>query len=175
MSDAAVLIVTEEDTFLAIEDGETFIASVGEQGPPGPAGLPGASSGNLLMDRQNADLVVLTRCMAVSQRTNGTVERANANVEATKDVFGFVYDATIAVAGIGKVQVDGVFEAQTSEWDAVNGTSGGLVQDAYYFLDVSGGRIVPYPPSVDGQFVCRVGYAISTTKLQLRFEPTIKL
>lgn len=172
--DVQVIVTDEDVVVLQIED-DPFVTSAGEQGPPGPAGAPGAGSSDYIVSRSNSDVVSLPKCTCVHQTSGGSIQRAGAMSGTTKDVFGFVYDASIGVAAVGQVQIDGVFTALESEWDAVLGTSGGLVQDADYFLDVTTGRITTTPPSADGHYVCRVGTAVSPQKLQIRVEPTIKL
>lgn len=175
MANEVELIVTEDDVIvLQIED-DPFVASAGEQGPAGTPGPPGVGSSDYVVQRTNSDSVAIARCTCVHQTMGGTVQRANADMPGTKDVFGFVYDVSIAAGGVGFLQVGGVFTALESEWDAVLGTSGGLVVDADYFLDVTAGRIVTTPPTADGHYVCRVGYALNSQQLQIRVEPTIRL
>jgi hypothetical protein len=175
MSGEVELIITEDDVIVIQIEDDPFVTSAGEQGPAGANGAPGAGSADLLVSRTNSDIVILTKAMCVHQTSGGSVQRAGATSVTTKDVFGFVYSDPIAVAGSGLIQIDGVFTALEAEWDAVLGTIGGLVQDADYFLDVTTGRISTTPPSADGHYVCRVGSALSSQKLQIRIEPTIRL
>ena len=103
-------------------------------------------------------------------------QNARANASGTCDVVGLVKDSSIAASASGSVQTDGVFTATTTEWDAVAGTTGGLTPGTTYFLSAAtAGRITATAPTNSGEFVTRLGKAISTTSLELSIHPPIGL
>lgn len=100
----------------------------------------------------------------------GAVNKASAAAAGTTRVLGFVRDTSIAPAGSGYIQLDGILTASTGEWDAVAGTTGGLTAGTRYFLSATAGLITSTPPSASGNYVCEVGLAISTTEMELGIE-----
>jgi hypothetical protein len=106
----------------------------------------------------------------------GSVDLAQANASGTVNLLGFVRDATIATATPGAIQTDGVLAATTGQWDAVTGGTGGLTPGQVYWLDPSTpGKLTATAPTSVGQYVVRVGQAISTTELEITVEPPILL
>jgi len=125
---------------------------------------------------QNANAGAMVIGNAVYVKPDGTADLAQANSQATTDVLGLVKDVTVASAATGNVILDGVLTATTDQWDAVAGTTGGLTPGAVYFLDpATPGKLTSTPPSAAGQFVVRVGKALSSTKLNLTLTAPIKL
>jgi hypothetical protein len=107
---------------------------------------------------------------------DGSVDKARANATATKDVLGLVADVSIANGVPGAIQSDGVLAASTAQWDAVTGQSGGLTPGSIYFLDsATAGKLTVTAPTADGEFVCRIGLATSTTELEISILTPIKL
>lgn len=101
---------------------------------------------------------------------------ARANASGTCDVAGLVKDTSIAAGASGSVQTDGVFTASTAQWDAVTGGTGGLTPGAIYYLSAgTAGRLTATAPSSTGEFVSRVGKALSTTALEITIQPPIGL
>lgn len=104
-----------------------------------------------------------------------TVKLAKANAKTTCKLAGVGYDATIAAAGVGNIAMTGVIVATTTQWDAVAGTTGGLVFNTTYFVDTAtAGKItstVPSSPNVNSI----VGIALSTTELELQIGQPIQL
>lgn len=104
------------------------------------------------------------------------IAKAQANAQSTIRIAGLVYDLTIADTASGLVIVDGVLEATTGQWDAVTGETRGLTPGANYFLDaVTAGMLTQTAPTTAGQFVVRVGYALSTTEFEIEIQQPIKL
>lgn len=133
-------------------------------------------SGVDLFTRLNGNAGSLVIGTPVYVPAAGSVDKARANSAATKDVLGLIADPTVATATQGAVQSDGVLAATTAEWDAVTGQSGGLTPGAIYFLDAaSAGKLTPTAPTADGEFVCRIGLATSTTELEISILTPIKL
>jgi hypothetical protein len=109
-------------------------------------------------------------------KADGNVDLAKADAQATADVLGLVKDISIATTVAGNVLLDGVLTATTAQWDAVAGTTGGLVPGTVYFLSAAtAGQLTATPPSTAGQFVVRVGKALSATQLNLVLAAPIKL
>jgi hypothetical protein len=116
-------------------------------------------------------------CEAVYTKSNGAVDLARANAAATTEVAGLVSDTAIANGTPGLIMLDGIMDGTVSQWDAVLGQTGGvgLVAGTIYYLDpATAGRLTAVAPTTVGQFVVRVGRALSTTKMDLMIEPPIK-
>lgn len=112
----------------------------------------------------------------VYQKSDGDVDLGRANAQGTVQLLGLVKDVSIAAAGSGLIQTDGVLVATTGQWDAVTGGSGGLTAGSAYYLDAAtAGLLTTTAPTSVGQFVVRVGLAISTTEMEISIMPPIKL
>ena len=112
----------------------------------------------------------------VYQFAAGSVKKAQANAAGTADLLGLVYDATISNGASGSICTDGVLSATTGQWDAVAGTTGGLIFGTRYFLSpTTAGLLTSTPPTTVGQLVVFIGTALSTTDLQVSIEPEILL
>ena len=104
------------------------------------------------------------------------ITEAQADAQSTIRVAGLVADTAIANLATGLVAVDGVLVATTGEWDVVTGDTGGLTPGANYFLDAAAaGKLTATPPSSGGEFVVRVGHALSATELEIEVQQPIKL
>lgn len=103
-----------------------------------------------------------------------TFNKAAANASGTTKVIGFAQDA-ITSAATGWIQTDGILAGTTGEWDAVAGTTGGLSAGTDYFLSASAGLITATAPSTSGNYVVKVGRAISTTEMEISISDSILL
>jgi hypothetical protein len=129
-----------------------------------------------VVSKQNDNAGSIVIGQVVYPKSNGNVDLAQANASGTVEVLGLVKDASIASSASGAIQTDGVLAATTVQWDAVTGGSGGLTAGAVYWLDPStAGNITDTAPTSVGQYVCRLGKAISTTELEISIEPPILL
>ena len=117
------------------------------------------------MTNANASSITIGQPVYVSSA--GSVNLASASASGTCKVLGLVRDASIAAASSGYVQTDGIITAQTSDWDAVTGDSGGLTAGAVYFLSTTAGGLTTAAPSGSGNFVIKVGMAVSSTELEI--------
>jgi len=100
---------------------------------------------------------------------------AQADAQSTVRVAGLA-DATTANGNPIEVVADGVFTATTGEWDAVTGQTGGLTPGADYWLSATtAGELTTTAPDADGEFVQRVGHALSATELEIEVGQPIKL
>lgn len=150
---------------LVITDGQIEQLQAGDQ----------LENANLLV-RTNSNAGAIVIGQPVYSDSGTTVDLAQADAQGTIRVIGLVADASIANAASGGVLVDGVLTATTGEWDAVTGEIGGLTAGANYFLDAaSAGALTQTAPTVTGEFVVRIGHALSTTELEIEVQQPIKL
>lgn len=104
------------------------------------------------------------------------VKKAKADAAGTSKVIGLVADVSITNAVAGNIATDGVLAATTAQWDAVFGTTGGLaVGTVYYLSAATAGLGAAVAPSTSGQYVVRLGIALSTTELLLQIRDRILL
>jgi hypothetical protein len=106
----------------------------------------------------------------------GNFDKAEANAGTTVEVIGLAADTSISASTSGNIQTSGVVTATTGQWDAVAGTSGGLTAGTVYYLDpATAGKLTSTAPSTPGQYLVRVGKALSTTQLELAISQPILL
>lgn len=91
-------------------------------------------------------------------------KKAKADAGATKGAIAFA-TAAIASAASGTYQTDGILAGLA-----------GLTAGAVYFLSAAtAGAMTTTAPSTTGQYVVRLGTAISATELEIQIEPPILL
>jgi len=113
----------------------------------------------------NASAAPITLGTPVYISAAGQVSPAVASSVATSKVVGLVNDASIASLASGNIRVAGV----------VNGLSG-LVPGSVYYLDpVNAGKITLTAPTAVGQVVLPIGFALTSTSLELVIERSILL
>lgn len=106
----------------------------------------------------------------------GTVDLAQADASGTTDPIGLVRDVSIAASASGDIQTDGILSATTSQWDAIAGTTGGLSPGLVYYLgELNPGKLTEVAPTTVGDYVVRVGTALSTTELEISISVPILL
>jgi hypothetical protein len=106
----------------------------------------------------------------------GGVKLARANAAATTNAIGLVGVTTIAPAAAGAIDVGGVIEATTAQWDVITGAVGGLTAGSRYYLSAAtAGKLTTVAPSVVGQFVVDMGIALSATKFKIDIQEPILL
>jgi hypothetical protein len=93
-----------------------------------------------------------------------TVKKAKADAGATKDAFAVAMGA-ISNGASGSYQTSGV----------IAGLSGLTAGAVYYLSAATSGAMTTTPPSSAGQYVVRLGIAISTTEFELDIERPILL
>lgn len=140
-----------------------------QQIPPGDT-LAAASSEVDVVSASNANTSSITLGQPVYVSAAGAVNLASAAAAATRRVLGLVKDTSIASAASGFIQTDGILSATTSQWDAVCGTTGGLVAGTTYYLSTTAGQLTDVAPSGAGQFVVPVGIALSPTELEISID-----
>jgi hypothetical protein len=115
-------------------------------------------------------------CEPVYTLANGQVDLAKADAAGTSEVLGLVSDTAISTSSSGNIMVDGFLTATTGQWDAVTGGTGGLTIGAVYYLSAAtAGRLTAVAPTTTGQYVVRVGRAVSTTRMDIMIMPRILL
>jgi hypothetical protein len=92
------------------------------------------------------------------------VKKAKADASGTAQAFGFA-TATIANAAVGSYQSSGILA----------GLSALTAGSAYYLSAATAGTMTTTAPSTVGQYVVRLGTAISTTELKINIQPPILL
>lgn len=134
-----------------------------------------SSSSNLTDSFVNNNGGTVVRGRAVyAHTTTNRFDLAIGNAAAAAQAIGIVSDASIATTASGNIIVAGVASFTTAEWDVVTGQTGGLTAGSMYYLDnATGGKYTTTAPSTG--YICAIGKAISTTKMILRFDPTIQL
>lgn len=129
-----------------------------------------------VVQRENANVAAIVIGTPVYVSASGEVDKAQANALATVEVLGLVRDASIAAAASGSIQTDGVLVATTGQWDVITGQTGGLTVGAVYYLDpATAGRLTATAPTAVGEFVARVGKAMSETELEITIAQPIEL
>lgn len=129
-----------------------------------------------IVNQQNNNAATINIGQPVYNDGAGTVDLAQADAGGTVEVLGLVKAATIAAAASGAIQTDGVIAATTAQWDALTGDVGGLTPGSVYYLDPdTAGNITLTAPTAVGDFVVRLGKAISTTELEITILQPIEL
>lgn len=99
----------------------------------------------------------------VYRASTGNFSAAAAGIELRSTVIGLTA-AVIPASTIGTIVTSGPLTLTTEQWDAVAGTSGGLTPYAPYYLAAFGfGQLSSTPPSVSGEYLVCVGFALSPT------------
>lgn len=131
----------------------------------------------LELENNTGGAVTILICSPVYCSGAGTIKGAKADAASSAKTLGLVREPTeIADTATGAVITDGILTATTAEWDAIAGTTGGLTANAPYYLSAgTAGYLTETAPTTVGQYVVRVGVAISTTELEISIQPPILL
>lgn len=128
-----------------------------------------------LVQRTNGDNVTLTKGMVVYvPELSATMLRAHGNNTIERARAAGMVMVPTQQGSIGAITCDGTVEMTATEWDALTGSTGGLLTGKAYFLheSISGG-ISAVPPTAG--FVTRVGRALSPTVFDVNLEAPIQL
>ena len=110
--------------------------------------------------------------MALYVSGSGTVDLAQADAEATKGVIGLAVD-DVLIGATGNYQMEG--QITLADWTAVVG-SVSLTAGSFYFLDENtAGHLTANPTSTSGEYVVRVGRAVTSTTLDIEVSQPILL
>ena len=135
-----------------------------------------ATTSSDVVTRTNSEAGAIVIGTPVYDFSAGTVKKAQANAVGTATVTGLVYDTSITNATSGQIVTDGLLVATTTQWDAVAGTTGGLVFNTTYFLSpTTAGLLTATVPTTVGQLVVEIGVAWSTTDLNVNIKSEILL
>lgn len=96
---------------------------------------------------------------------NDTVKLAEANAIGTKDAMALCASVSVGAGTTGSYQTDG----------DLPGLSGLVAGSVYYLSPSTPGGMSTTPPSTAGQYVVRLGIAISTTEFLIHIERAILL
>ena len=157
-------IVTQELQSIAnVEVTETQVVAAGQQGPPGVAGLPGAT-GTHNFSVQNSESFSLTKGTPVSLVSPGVVKAASASSPDT--CYALVMGDPLAAGGYGLVTDSAVLTFLAVDWDLVTENSLHKIPGAAYYLSHTPGKITNTPNVSSGVLVL-VGFAVSETTFRL--------
>lgn len=100
-----------------------------------------------------------------------TVQQANVRAQEATDatiafasVIGVI--ASVGDADLVTVQTSGLLTLTEDQWDAVADSSGGLAMGSPYYVSAfDNALITPSRPTVPGQFMTRIGLALSSTAM----------
>jgi hypothetical protein len=148
---------------MAVQKPLVIINGQVQQIPSGDT-LSAASSEVDVVSMTNANAGAITVGMPVYVSAAGSVNKASAGAAGTRQVLGLVKDASIAAAGSGFIQTDGILAS--ADWTAVVGTTT-LTAGSVYYLSATAGQLTTTAPTGSGNYVCKVGVAISTTELEI--------
>lgn len=95
---------------------------------------------------------------------NDAAKKAQANAIGTKDAIAFAMGA-IGAGAAGSYQTDGILA----------GLAGLVANTIYYLSAATAGGMTSVAPTAAGQYVVRLGKAISTTELEINIERPILL
>jgi len=127
-----------------------------------------------LTNDESADATVIG--MAVYIDADDGCKQAKADAVGTAKPIALCKSASVTASETGSFITSGVLAATTTQWDAVAGTTGGLVAGTTYYLSTATkGLLTATAPSTVGQFVVEIGIAISTTELKVAIKPSILL
>lgn len=117
----------------------------------------------------NANSSSITRGQPVYVKSDGELDLARANASGTTLVLGLVADASVAAEGTVNVQLDGILTAETTEWDALTGGTGGLTPGAVYCVspDTAGSLVLQSHSWEAGEWNCPVLLAKSATEAKI--------
>ncbi|SRR6266487_1927135 len=107
--------------------------------------------------------------------TNDGVKKAKADASGTAYAFALA-TTTISNGVAGVYATDGILSLTTGQWDTAFGTAGGLTANTIYYLSATtAGLGTATAPSTVGQYVVRLGIAVSTTELDIGIRDPILL
>jgi hypothetical protein len=107
--------------------------------------------------------------------SSGNAILAQANAQSTIRVAGLAAETANDNTSF-EVLADGILTASMGEWDVITGETGGLSEGLDYFLsEETAGELSVIAPDEQGEFVVRVGFALSPTEMEVEIGQPIKL
>lgn len=116
------------------------------------------------MSATNADVGAHALGDVVYVSGNNAVKKARADAVGTKNAVALAMGA-IGAGTPGSYQTDGI----------IGGLTGLVADTVYYLSQTTAGALTAVAPSAVGQYVVRIGIAISTTELELQIQRPILL
>jgi hypothetical protein len=124
---------------------------------------------------ESVELDTLPAGIPVYVSGDNEIAKAQADDANTADPIGLV-KADILPLATGIVQVSGVIELTTVQWDNITGDIGGLNNNViYYLVDGPPGGLTTIMPTTSSNFVTIVGRSISSTKMKLVIERAVQI
>jgi len=175
---AGRIIVTNGD---GIAGTPTFDLATGVMAAPGTyssvtVDTYGRVTAGSTAPNQSATLQVITNVQGTAISVGQVVyadatgiKLARSDAEATRKIVGIVSDISITNTGTGNIATSGALTATTAQWDAVTGSTGGLVPNTTYWLSgVTAGALTSAAPATG--WVQPVGKAITSTVMTLAVQ-----
>jgi hypothetical protein len=119
----------------------------------------------------NANGGAVTMGQPVYVSAAGAVDLAQANASGTAKVAGLVGAASVAAGAAGAMQYGGV--VTLADWTQVIGAATLTAGAAYFLSAATAGQLTATAPDSTGQYVTRVGKALSTTELLIEIAEPI--
>lgn len=179
------VMAKDEDVFT---DVNSAWASIGIVIGPAPTPVPSdpidppSSTNDTLVSKKNGETFTLHAGQPVYlDQTSGTIKLVRYD-NTSLTFLGFVSDENIPPSGIGLVITEGAINTLAANWNNVLIGGGGLIAGERYYLSSERGKLTNVPPSVPENPVPwdvirskQVGMAVSTTELDIRLGPNVKL
>ncbi len=137
-----------------------------------------ATLDDLNADRQNSAINAGSRSLVFGQPVFSSpsgINEATAGDSLKRNVIGLVCQDQIAVGVEGAYQFRDLLTGTIEQWNDVTNSSVGLIPNSQYFLSVESGKLTFTPPSVEGQSICFIGIAVSSTSLLINIQRPIQL
>ena len=154
-----VLLEASQDNTLLEPVQELVLLTEAQQGPPGPAGIPGPAGGQVLQRKAGMDMSAL---LVVYEDLFGSVWPADPDAES--DVLALLGVTVSAAEGGQPIHVQRMGHIDENAWQLQPGKR--------VFLGKQG-RLTQDPPQ--GGFDALIGIAISPTRLLLNIQDPIEL
>jgi hypothetical protein len=115
----------------------------------------------------NQSPIVQPICTPVLMSITG-FQPARANAIATAEAIGLLKSPSTNPSNSGVIVTLGLFTATAPQWQAVTSNPSGLVPGTVYYLSSAGsGRLTPTAPTAAGEFLVRIGRAVSNISMLL--------
>lgn len=156
MSNVSVTITEENNT-----------VTISQPGPVGPQGAGITTYTDTTDDNVDPGHVIY-------KKGNGNVAKLVANGSVVPRVAGIVITGSVQSGG-AQYRMEGLVDI--ADWSAFTDEgNAGLSEGNFYYVSPSNaGKITASAPTTVGQYVVQVGYAQSSTQLNLLIQPPIKL
>lgn len=154
-----VLLEAGQDNTLLEPEQELVLLTEAQQGPPGPAGIPGPAGGQVLQRKAGMDMSAL---LVVYEDLSGSVWPADPDVES--DVLALLGVTVSATVAGQPINVQRMGHIDDDAWQLQPGKR--------VFLGRQG-RLTQEPPQ--GGYDVLIGMAISPTRLLLNIQDPIEL